>query len=224
MNPMRGLCVLTAAVLLAACSSAESDWNQANTTGTVAAYQDFISKHPDDPNAAQARQHIQTLQDAQAWAAAQQANTVEGYQGYLTAQPSGAHGQEAHDKMMAMQRAAAWQTAQAAGTEAALQGFLQTYSQGPEADQARAMLATLNFRVQLGAFSSSAAAEKARASLQDKYGKELQMVMVEQPMGKSKTYHVSSAAMTEQQAKAACAAVRKTHPCQAVKIAAEMKM
>ncbi len=41
-----GLGILTVATLVA-CSSSESDWNQANTQGTVAAYQDFLTKHPE---------------------------------------------------------------------------------------------------------------------------------------------------------------------------------
>ena len=210
MNLIRGLCFLTAAALIVACSSVESDWTQASQTNTVAAYQDYLAKHPDSPHAAQAKQQVQTLQDNQAWATAQQVNTAESYQQYLAAEPNGAHAQEAHGKLTDAQRAAAWQTAKNTPTESSLQGFLQSYPQGPEADQARSMLQTLDYRVQLGSFSSADAADKAKTSLQSKFGQQLQQVVVIPPTGKSKIYHLASAAMTQEQAGAACAQLRKS--------------
>jgi hypothetical protein len=218
MNLIRGLCVLTAAALIVACSSAESDWAQASTTNTIAAYQDFLTKHPDSPHATQAKQQVLALQDNQAWATAQQVNTAESYQQYLSAEPSGAHAQEAHNKLTDAQRVAAWQTVKSTPTESSLQGFLQTYPQGAEADQARSMLQTLDYRVQLGSFPSADAADKAKGSLQDKYGQQLQQVVVIPPAAKSKTYHLASAAMTQDQARAACAQVHKSgQRCEVVK-------
>jgi hypothetical protein len=209
MNLMRGLCFLAAAALIVACSSAESDFNQASQTNTVAAYQDFLNKHADAPQAAQAKQAIQTLQDNQAWATAQQTNTADSYQQYLTAMPSGAHAQEAHDKVTGIQRAAAWDSLKANPTEASLNSFMQMYPSGAESDQARALLASLDSRAQLGSYPSADAANKAKPKLQDKFGKELQEVQVIQPTGNSKTFHLASAAITAQQAKDACTAVRK---------------
>lgn len=209
MNLLRALCFITAATLIVACSSAESDWNQASQTNTIAAYQDFLNKHPDDQHAAQAKQQIATLQDNQAWATAQQTNTAAGYQQYLSSMPNGTHAQEAHDKLTALQATDAWNSTKSNPTEASLNSFLQMYPNAPEAQDARQMLQTLDYRAQLGSFPSSAAADKAKARLQDKYGSVLQQVVVIQPMGKSKTYHLASAAMTEDQAKAACAQVKK---------------
>lgn len=209
MNLLRALCFATAAALIVACSSAESDWNQASQTNTVAAYQDFLNKHPDDQHAAQAKQQIATLQDNQAWATAQQANSAQGYQQYLSSMPNGAHAQEAHDKLTALQATDAWNSTKNNPTEASLNSFLQMYPNAPEAQDARQMLGTLDYRAQLGTFPSSDAADKAKAKLQDKFGSVLQQIVVVQPSGKSKSYHLASAAMTEDQAKAACAQVKK---------------
>jgi SPOR domain len=210
MNLLRALPFVVAAALIVACSSAESDWNQASQTNTVAAYQDFLSKHADDQHAAQAKQQIATLQDNQAWATAQQANSAAGYQEYLSSMPNGAHAQEAHDKLTALQATDAWNSTKNNPTEASLNSFLQMYPNAAEAQDARQMLGTLDYRAQLGTFPSSDAADKAKAKLQDKYGSVLQQVMVMQPMGKSKSYHLASAAMTQDQAKAACAQVKKS--------------
>ncbi len=209
-NLLSGLCLLCAASLLG-CSSSQADWNQANSQGTVAAYQAFLSQHPDDPNDAAARQRIQTLQDEQAWTTAQGANTLAAYQQYLSSEPSGTHAQDAHDRITGLQRAAAFQDAKNAGTSGALQDFLSKYPSGPEADQARTQLAQFDYQVQLGGtYHSSQLAQRARTRLQDKYGKDLQSVVVVPPSGKSKSYHVASAVMTQDQAKSACMTLRKS--------------
>ena len=220
-NLIRGLCFLTAATLLA-CSSAQGDWTQATSQNTVTAYQTFINQHPDDPHAADARQRIQTLQDNQSWMNAQTTNTVDSYQQYIAAEPNGAHVQEARNRVTAFQSAAAWQDAHNAGTAAALQDFLQKYPNAPQAQDARSQLAQYDYEVQLGVFHSSKEADTARARLQDKYGKDLQSVVVVPPSGKSRTYHVASADMTQDQAKAACETLRKSHQhCEVMKRADE---
>jgi hypothetical protein len=205
-----GLGVLTAGTLVA-CSSSESDWNQANTQGTVAAYQDFLTKHPNDPHDAAAQQRIQTIQDDQAWMTAQNGNSLQSYQQYLASEPMGAHAQDAQTQITNLQRAADWQQAKSTNTEAALQAFLQKYPSGAEADQAKAQLEQLDYVVELGTFSSNDAATKAQSKLQDKFGNDLQSVVVVPPTGKSKAFHVASAGMTEDQAKAACASLKKQH-------------
>jgi len=217
---IRSVCLLAVAALLA-CSSPEADWNQATAQGTAAAYQDFLNKYPNNAHAAEARQRIQTIQDGQAWINAQTANSLDSYQQYIAAEPQGANVQEAHNRIMAIQSAAAWQDTKNAGTASALQAFLQKYPQGPEADQARAQLAQFDYQVQLGTYSSGQQADQARARLQDHYGKDLQAVVVVPPSGKSKVYHVASADMTQDQAKAACAMLRKSHQrCEVTKLAA----
>jgi len=205
-----GLTVVTAGALVA-CSSSESDWNQANTQGTVAAYQAFLSKHPNDPHDAAAQQRIQTLQDDQAWMTAQSANTLQSYQQYLASEPMGAHAQDAQTRITDLQRAADWQQAKSTNTEAALQAFLQKYPTGPEADQAKSQLQQFDYVVDLGTFRSDKAANEAQSKLQDKFGNDLQSVVVVPPSGKSKMYHVASAGMTEDQAKTACMSLKKQH-------------
>ena len=202
---------LAAAGALVACSSAESDWNQANQQGTIAAYQDFLNKHPNDAHDAAAQQRIQTLKDDQDWMTAQNANTLQSYQQYLASDPMGAHAQDAQTRITNLQRAADWQQAKGAGNEAAIQAFLQKYPSGAEADEAKAQLQQYGYVVDLGTFRSNDAATKAQSRLQSKFGNDLQSVVVVPPAGKGKTYHVTSAGMTQDQAKAACASLKKQH-------------
>ena len=75
--------LIVTAAILAACSSAESDWKKADSQNTTAAYQDFLTQHPNDAHAQDARDRIKKLEDEQAWADAQKTNTADAYQQYL---------------------------------------------------------------------------------------------------------------------------------------------
>jgi len=217
--------ILTTALLstafMAACSSADSDWQKAEGQNTEAAFQDFLTHHPNGPHSQQAHDRIQALEDDQAWADAQKTATADGYQQYLQKEPSGKHADEAHTQITALERAAAWKSAQSANTEQALQDFIQKYTQGPEVDQAKAQLQKLQsekYRVRLGAFHDDKAAEKVRADLQTRFGNDVHDIVVMPPSGSSKQHEVSSGPMTEDDAKAVCAKLKKAHQhCEVVK-------
>jgi hypothetical protein len=219
-NILRGMAILTVVVLLA-CSSSESDWKKADAQGTVAAYQAFLKDHPNNAHADQARDRIHALEDEQAWADAQKTNTLESFQTYLQNQPKGVHSAEAHDRIATLERSAAWKLAQANATPTVLQEFLQKYPQGTEADQARAQLQTLKageYRVELASFRSKHEAETVRARMQARYGKELREVTVVPATPPDKLHRVESAPMTLDDAKSACAKLKKEHRhCEVVK-------
>ncbi len=208
-------------VFLLACSSTEADWQKANSANTVAAYQDFLKEHPNGQHADEARTKIHSLQDEQAWTDATNTNTEAGFQNYVKGQPNGSHVQEAQDKITGFERAAAWQTASADGSAAALQAFLEKYPSGPEADQAKAQLQKLNsqYRVQLaGSYRSAKLAERAGKRLKAKYGDLLHDVVVIPPAAGSKSSHLQSAPMSEDEANTACAKLKKAHQhCEVVK-------
>lgn len=205
-----GLC-LTAVLGLAACSSAQSDWQQSNASGTVSAYQEFLQKHPNTPQSVEARNRIHALQDEEAWTRAQQVNTAQSYQNYIQEQPSGVHVAEAKDNIASNERSTAWLAASATDTPESLQSFLQKYPESPEADKAKARLAQLTgFRVQLATFHSERQAEKTRDKLQGKYGDVLGSVVI--VTGAGANLHVlRSAAMGQGEANNACAKLKKDH-------------
>jgi outer membrane protein assembly factor BamD (BamD/ComL family) len=215
------LCVITAGAL-AACSNPTADWQKANTQNTVAAYQQFIQQHPNDARVAQARNRINALNDEAAWNTAQNANTADAYQQYLQQEPNGMHAADAQDKINGLQEAAAWQNAQSTKTAAAYQEFLQKYPNSPHAADAQEALKSLTgYQVLLASTRSKTLADKLAQRLKEKYGNELQDVVVVPPTGKSKTLEVRSAPMTEDDAKTACAKLKKAHQhCSVVKSAA----
>lgn len=221
MNILRPISMIALAAMLVACSSSESDWKKADTQNTVAAFQDFLSQHPNDAHATQAQARIQGLQDDQAWADAQKTNTTDGFQQYLSKFPNGVHAADARTQVAAIQRAAAWKVAQAANTMPALQDFLQKYGQGPEADQARAQLEKLKaegYRVQLATFHSQKDAEKSLASLQSRDAAEVHSLVIIPPSGSEKLHRIDSDPMTLDDAKSACEKLKKAHQhCEVVK-------
>ncbi len=214
------LCVITAGVL-AACSNPTADWQKANQQNSIAAYQQFIQQHPNDARVAQARDRINALQDEQAWTTAQSTNTLDGYQQYLQQEPNGMHAADAQDKVNSLQSDAAWSSAQSTNTAAGYQDFLQKYPNSPHAADAQAALKQLTgYQLLLGSARSQAVADKLTQRLKDKFGSDLQDVVEVPPTGKSKTIEIRSAGMTQDDAKAACAKLRKAHQhCEVVKSA-----
>jgi hypothetical protein len=215
------LCAIMASALVA-CSSPNADWQKANQQNTMAAYQQFIQQHPNDARVAQARNRINALKDEQAWTAAQNANTLDGYQQYLQQEPNGMHAADAQDKVNGLQQDAAWQSAQSTNTAAGYQDFLQKYPNSSHAADAQDALKKLTgYQALLGSTRSKSLADKMAKRLKDKFGSDLQDVVVVPPTGKSKTLEIRSAPMTEDDAKAACAKLRKAHQhCTVVKSAA----
>jgi outer membrane protein assembly factor BamD (BamD/ComL family) len=213
--------VLTCAVLLAACGSAKYEWSQANSLNTVAAYQAFLAKYPNDVHAADAKTRIADLQDTQAWDTAQAASSTEGYQRYLTAEPSGSHAQAARDEIAAQERAAAWRTAQTNETAQSLQDFLQKYPTGAEADAARDKLKTLaGYRVELGSARSKRIADRERDTLAKRFDKDFPQVVVLEPDASNHDYRITSAPMSKEDASAACATVKKSgRSCEVIQVA-----
>src|SRR5689334_1155041 len=70
------LTLVSTLLIMLGCSSAKEDWNKATAAGTVAAYQDYLNKHPAGEHSSDALNRIHSLQDDAAWAQARQTNTV----------------------------------------------------------------------------------------------------------------------------------------------------
>ena len=213
---------LSCAVLLSACGSAKYEWSQASNLNTIAAYQAFVGKYPNDVHAADANNRIAELKDAQAWNAAQGASSVEGYQQYLTAEPSGAHAQAARDEIATRERATAWRTAQTNETAQSLQDFLQKYPTGMEADAARVQLKMLTgYRAELATAHSKRLAERERDTLAKRFGKNFQQVVLLEPDANSHDYRITSLPMSQADADAACATVKQSgRSCEVIQVPA----
>lgn len=225
MKTLHRICLMSALILaagaLAACGSAQQDWNKATAQNTFAAYQQFLNQHPNTEFAAQARSRIQTMEDDQTWVRAQRLNSVGAFRQYLARQPNGSHAAESRARIAAFERADVWKAAEADGKAPALQAFLEKYPQGADSDQARAQLDRLKaeaYRVQVAAFRAQKDANRARDKLQERYRKVLHDVEVVPPVGSEKLTTIRSVPMTLKEAQMACGSLRKEHQhCEVVK-------
>jgi outer membrane protein assembly factor BamD (BamD/ComL family) len=218
MKRLRGTLIMLTAATLWACSSAKEDWNKASATNTVAAYQEYLSKHPTGEHSGDVSDRIHSLRDDAAWSEAKQANTLDAYRDYLQKQPTGTHLTDAQDAITALQRASDWKTASTTGTASAVEDFLKKYPTGAEADEARAKLSALNgYRVQLASAKTEKQAQREREHLRTKYGNILHDVVVV-PANSGKGYRVASAPMSQTEADSACGALKKARQsCEVVK-------
>lgn len=199
-------------LLMTACNSAESDWDGAKIANTLAAYQTFVQKYPNDKHADDARGRILALQDDKDWKTAQNTNTVDSFQEYLKKESGGTHVLEAQARLTSLHRADTWKAADSEGSVAALQAFLQKYPQGPEADHARQKLASLApYHVELADTHSKASAEHKRAELQARFGNVLHEVVIVPPSAPEKAFRVTSGSMSQADAKSACANLERAH-------------
>ncbi len=185
-------------VLLAACDSAQREWEAARAEDTQAAYQAFLERYPESELAAQAGTRLEVLRELEVWQQAVAADTPSSYEDYLAAYPSGAHAREAQLTIETLREAEAWEQAQALNTSEALETFLSHYPDGAHSDDARAAIDALStvdvpaalqaqalpqeapparavepegeYQVQLGAFQSQESARKEGDRLEAAFG------------------------------------------------------
>jgi len=211
--------VLAAGVIatLGGCNTAGSDWNKAVAQNTEASYQSFLSAHPDDSHASDAKVRLSALQDDQAWSATLLAGSPDRYQRYLHEWPAGKHDQEASDAIAAAE-SKDWTAAQADGSMSAMQGFLQKYPDGAHAAQAKTKLAGLTaFRAQLASEPTEIRAEHKLAQLKRRFGEKVQDLSVIPPSTEGGKYSIASMGMSQTQAQQTCESVKAAHqPCEVI--------
>lgn len=76
----------------------DNDWNNAVVSGSKAALEDYLSKHPDSEHKAEAMHKIDSLD----WADASSRNTLDALQAYLDAHDEGEHVDEAQTAIKAL--------------------------------------------------------------------------------------------------------------------------
>lgn len=186
------------ALAIAACSSANKDWESASAENTLFGYQTFLDRHPSDQHAEEARISMAALQDDSDWIRAQNGNSLGSYQQYLQAEPNGTYARK---------------TARSAESATALQGLLQKYPQGTEADQARQKLAGLRtvYQAELGSFHDERAAKHRRSELRSRFSGVLEEVDVVSPDSSNKRYRVMSGIMDLHDADSTCASLKRDH-------------
>lgn len=232
---------VVAALLLTVggCSGEQQDWRAAEAAGTSEAYQHFLKQYPESELAGKARERLGEFIEDRDWQEAGKIGTADAYRAFLNAHPDGRWSQEARIRVESfalgsiprMQPQSPGQTAsRAAGVKmlrlasasaAVPEGALaaQTPAAAP-AVPARATPVAAPFAwygIQLGAFGSTASANREWLRLKSRFGRELsglspQIVRAGAPSGA--LYRLQARASGEAQARAICSSLKaESQPC-----------
>ena len=139
---------LLLALALVGCDRQGADWEEAQQEDTVAAYETFVERYPESPEADQARSRIETLRAEQAWTDARQRNTAEAYREFIEAHPDAAAADEARDRLDTLEREAAWQSLADSEDVAELRAFAADHPDSDEAELAQARIGELEARAE----------------------------------------------------------------------------
>ncbi len=174
---VRRLLIALLIVIVCGCGNPEKSWELAEREDTNQAYLAFLAKYPEGEFADRARARIGELKEENAWERAQFRDRVDNYERYLQRYPSSQNSVSAQARITELRTEAAWETAREDGSLESLRNFLEAYPDAPQSAPAREMIAAIpkeepepetlppperagEFRVQLGAFRTAAAAER----------------------------------------------------------------
>jgi cell division septation protein DedD len=237
----------TVVLVLQGCSRERIDWKSAEAADTIQAYNRFLERHPDSELAPQARARMAQLTEDRDWQRAVAANTVAAYEQFLSRHAAGKWAEEARIRIESFalegnpsplslkdaaldvtpaptsvkastlaqpgERAAASPVVQPASPPPGPPAAAQAASVGQSAPASAAS----GFGIQLGAFSTQAAALGEWKRLQASFARELggltgNTVRVQTNAGT--LYRLQSPVGDEARARGICAAlVRQKQPC-----------
>ena len=156
------------------CTSAETrDWEGARKDGTLSAYEQFLSKHPEGTFTANARSQIELLSRPRDWQTAQSQNTIQGYEEFRRRHSSGEDAEKARALLKPLKLPEDWKNAQSVNTIAAYENFLADHPQGREADVARLSLKGLHAQLKY----EQLLADEAAFPIPQKGGHTIEQVM-----------------------------------------------
>jgi hypothetical protein len=208
------LMALVASFALAACSGESRDWRSAEAADTVEAYDHFVDKHPDSEHAAQARTRLAQLGEDREWQRASTADTAAAYREFLVQHPNGKWAGEARIRVENFALAEATAAAPAAAEAAPVS---PSSSPGPSPAAPSPASSGDGFGIQLGAFSSEAAAHAEWQKLQARHPPQLGGLEPQVQQGASSTgtvFRLQAPVGAEDRARGICSAlVQASQPC-----------
>jgi hypothetical protein len=163
-----------AALILTSCANPEKDWSLAQRDDSQNAYLEFLAKHPDSEFAGQARLRIDERKIIRAWERAEFKDTIDAYNSFISKHGDSEYVTDAKERVRGIQRDDRWKDVRTSGDKVTIEAFLDEYPDAPQQAEAQSILTTIaeaeeaakpkerpgNFRLQLAAFRTAAAAEQ----------------------------------------------------------------
>jgi cell division septation protein DedD len=193
---------------LLGCAARDDGWEEAVKTDTPDAYDTYLQKNPRAERAAEARVRRDALVDQRDWSVARRANSVEGYSAYLSAHPSGVWSELATRRREALLKLQPSAVVSATPPE----GVASQADATPPAVAAPASVpAPAEYVVQLGAFSSNAAARQSWQRMQRSFVElqEYEPRIDTRPVKGSSLYRLRLALDSKEQGDLLCAALKR---------------
>ncbi len=223
--------LLALLTLLCGCVDPEKDWELASRDDSPETYLEFLAKYPDTPQADEARERIQELKVIRAWERADYKDSEETYFDFIKKYPDSEFAANAKVRVDEIERGRQWEFAQEAGTTEALSAFVATYPKAPQREEADEMLEELrlvelaaleaatpkerpgDFRLQLAAFRTPAAAEQELRRLVNLFPTELLgPVLIETPADRDNggsLFLLKTVPMSADEAREACELLKR---------------
>lgn len=143
---------------LAGCDRSERDWERASTTNTVAAYEEYLHRHPESKFSNEAMSRLEELSRPADWRKAQAANTIPAYEEFLRKHPQGEYADQARSALNELHLPRDWETARYLNTIEAYEEFLERH---PKSEHSEEVLRLLKPLRQEENFEQLAAEEQA---------------------------------------------------------------
>lgn len=109
--------IVLSLMMIQACATVNSDWKATEKYNTIQSYQEFITKHPQSKQAADAKKKIDKL----TWQDTEKENSEAAYKRYLKEFPQGLHIATAQEKLEVI----AWNKAQELDSVKGYRGFIK---------------------------------------------------------------------------------------------------
>lgn len=216
-------------LLVTACDTPDKSWELAEREDTNQAYLEFLAKYPKGELADRARARMAALREIRAWERAQFRDRIPNYERFLEAYPDSEFAEPAQTRIGELERDAEWRGVRAADSIEVLESFLERYPDAPQAEEARQLIVALtppelepepepeppperpgDFRVQVGAFRTPAAAEQELRRLVALFSETLMgPVRIQTPEEHGgRRFLLKTVPMTYQEATGTCDALR----------------
>src|ERR1051325_222428 len=121
-KPLANALAALASLALIGCGTTGRDWKEANRSGTIDAYEQFLRVHADAQEATQAKQRLDKLRAEAEWKEALAADSVTAYKNFVAKHPVSQHASQAKEKMEQAQAERDWQTVKSDDSLKAYQG------------------------------------------------------------------------------------------------------
>jgi len=96
---LSALVLALACLQLQGCGRQETEWRRVRAEDTVAAYEDYLRRHPGGSHSEEAQGRVRSLREEREWERALRLNAPEAFQQYLGAYPEGRFAPQARERL-----------------------------------------------------------------------------------------------------------------------------